>query len=130
MATVLVIDDSELVRQTLTSALTGAGFDVVQGVDGDEGLKKLLNTPDIDAVITDYNMPGYDGVTMLRKALQELKELKFPIFFLTAQSPESIRSKAQELGEIYWVPKPVKTEFILSVLNKILAKKKASSPED
>ena len=60
---VLIVDDSQTVRQQVSRALSGAGYHVVEAVDGIDGQDKL--TDSVDMVICDVNMPRMNGLEML-----------------------------------------------------------------
>ena len=63
----LVIDDDDLVRATLTDMLQTAGFEVVTASNGRLGLELLESTP-VDAIITDILMPEQEGLETIREA--------------------------------------------------------------
>lgn len=63
----LVIDDDDLVRATLTDMLRTAGFEVVTASNGRLGLELLESTP-VDAIITDILMPEQEGLETIREA--------------------------------------------------------------
>ena len=63
--TILMVDDSASVRQMVGMTLKQAGYSVVEACDGQEALQKATSTR-VDAVITDLNMPGMDGLTFIR----------------------------------------------------------------
>lgn len=72
MAKILVIDDEEAVRFTVSEVLVRAGYDVETACDGKEGIKKLGDFG-ADLVITDVIMPGVDGVAVLNYVRSELR---------------------------------------------------------
>lgn len=70
---VLVVDDSETVRQVLQLTLSNAGFDVIEAEDGDDALDKLSSAPVVDMLITDLNMPNMDGLELIKKIREDKK---------------------------------------------------------
>ena len=68
---ILTIDDSKTMRDMLMLTLAEAGFDVLQAVDGQDGLDVLVNER-VDVVITDINMPRMDGYEVIRQ-LREIR---------------------------------------------------------
>ena len=78
---VLIVDDEPNLRKILSAQLTRDGYDVLTAEDGEQGLA-ALKEHHIDLVITDLKMPKVDGMTLLRRALQEEPEL--PIILITA----------------------------------------------
>jgi len=124
MATIIVIDDSLSVRTQLREVLLAAGHEVIEGSDGMEGLDKILNTPNVDLVISDYKMPGCDGISMLEQAKEKLGTFKFPVFMLTTETSERLKGIGRNLGVIAWIIKPFVEDKILNAINKVMAMKK------
>lgn len=119
MHTVVVIDDSEAVRTQLKSAFEGAGFSVVEGVDGTDGFNKLTTTPGINLVISDYNMPGMDGLTMLQKAKEKLGSFPFPVFMLTTETSVALKTQGKEIGITAWINKPFVSQKLIDAAKKV-----------
>jgi two-component system chemotaxis response regulator CheY len=64
--TILAVDDSSSLRQMVAFSLKAAGYQVVEAVDGQDGLDKAkLQT--VDLVLTDQNMPKMDGLTLIKR---------------------------------------------------------------
>src|ERR1017187_8908852 len=106
MAKILVVDDSESQRFQLKRDLEGAGHQVLEGLNGQDGLDKLVANPDVNLIICDVNMPGMDGLTMCSK-IQEVG--KFPglsIFMLTSEATAELKQKAKQYGVRAWITKP------------------------
>ena len=76
--TILTIDDSRTMRDMLKMALGGAGFTVVQAVDGEDGLNALAQQP-VDLIITDINMPKLDGFGVIRAVRNDPQYNSTPI---------------------------------------------------
>lgn len=69
MAKVMIVDDSETLRNSLLKLLTGAGLEVVEAADGAKGVALWgVHGQDVALIITDYNMPEMDGITMVKKS--------------------------------------------------------------
>ena len=75
MATILIIDDEEIIRVLLRSALVAAGHEVVEAANGREGLELYRRRP-ADLVITDIIMPGLNGLDMLLELTREFLHAK------------------------------------------------------
>jgi two-component system chemotaxis response regulator CheY len=118
--TILIVDDSASVRQVVSIALKGAGYDVIAGVDGKDALAKL-NGQRIHLIISDVNMPNMDGITFVAEA-RKLPAYKFtPIIMLTTESQEEKKRQAQAAGAKAWVTKPFQPEQMLSAVAKLIA---------
>ncbi len=87
--TILAVDDSPSVRQMVRLTLMGAGYTVVEAVDGQDALEKA-GSQRFDAILTDQNMPRLDGIGFIRK-LRTLPEGKgVPIVFLSTESQDTL----------------------------------------
>jgi two-component system chemotaxis response regulator CheY len=117
--TILVVDDSAAVRQVVGIALKGAGYDVVEGVDGKDALTKL-NGQKIHLIISDVNMPNMDGITFV-KEVKQLPAYKFtPVIMLTTESQESKKLEGQAAGAKAWVVKPFQPAQMLAAVSKLI----------
>ena len=116
---ILVVDDSASVRQVVSIALKGAGYDVIQGSDGKDALKQLDGRR-VHLIISDVNMPNMDGITLV-KEVKKLPNYKFtPIIMLTTESQEGKKQEGQAAGAKAWVVKPFKPEQMLSAVSKLI----------
>lgn len=117
--TILVVDDSASIRQVVSIALKGAGYDVIEGVDGKDALSKL-NGQKVHLVISDVNMPNMDGITFV-KELKQLPAYKFtPVIMLTTESQESKKQEGQLAGAKAWVVKPFQPAQMLAAVSKLI----------
>ncbi|GAA3150146.1 response regulator [Planomonospora alba] len=116
---VLIVDDSASVRQVVTIALRGAGYDVIAAVDGQDALKKLTGQR-IHLIISDVNMPNMDGITFVQE-VKKLPAYKFtPIIMLTTESQEDKKRQAQAAGAKAWVTKPFQPPQMLAAVAKLV----------
>lgn len=117
--TILIVDDSASVRQVVSIALRGAGYDVIAGVDGRDAMQKL-NGQRIHLIISDVNMPNMDGITFVSEA-KKLPAYKFtPIIMLTTESQEDKKRQAQAAGAKAWVTKPFQPAQMLAAVAKLI----------
>jgi two-component system chemotaxis response regulator CheY len=116
---ILIVDDSETVRQVLQLALGNAGYEVVQAEDGFDALAKLSGAQ-IDMLITDLNMPNMDGLELIKKVREEGKHRFTPIVMLTTESSEGKKKAGREAGAAGWIIKPFKPEQLLKVVKMVL----------
>ncbi len=116
---ILAVDDSASIRQMVAFTLKGAGYEVVEAVDGKDALSKLNGNP-VHMVITDLNMPNLDGIGLV-KGLRANPSYKFiPIILLTTESQESKKLEGKEAGATGWIVKPFKPEQLIAVIKKVL----------
>jgi len=116
---ILIVDDSETVRQVLKLALGNAGYQVVEAEDGFDALAKLSGAQ-IDMLITDLNMPNMDGLELIKKVREEGKHRFTPIVMLTTESSEEKKKAGREAGASGWIVKPFKPEQLLKVVKMVL----------
>ncbi len=117
--TILAVDDSASIRQMVTFTLKGAGYDVIEAVDGQDGLNKA-NQHQVDLVLTDINMPRMDGLQLLT-SLRELTSYKLiPILVLTTESDSDMKAKGRAAGATGWLVKPFNPKSLLEVISKVI----------
>ncbi|OYO29079.1 response regulator [Janthinobacterium sp. PC23-8] len=117
--TIMIVDDSISIRQVVGIALKGAGYDVIEGRDGQDALSKLKGQK-IHLVISDVNMPNMDGISFV-KALKQLPNYKFtPVIMLTTESQEEKKREGQAAGAKAWVVKPFRPEVLLGAVQKLV----------
>lgn len=119
-ASILIVDDSVSIRQSVRFILEQSGYTVFEAADGQEGLKRL-GEQKTDLVITDVNMPNMDGLTMVRK-IRETDGIKFvPIIVLTTESQGSVVEDGKKAGATGWIVKPFNDEKLIETIKKVLA---------
>jgi two-component system chemotaxis response regulator CheY len=117
--TILTVDDSVSIRQMVAVTLQGAGFSVLEAVDGADGLEKAKSRP-INLVLTDQNMPRMDGISLV-KALRGLPQYRTtPILMLTTESGDAMKAQGKAAGATGWLVKPFNPQRLLEVVNKVL----------
>ena len=117
--TVLTVDDSASIRQMVTFTLKGAGYDVVEAVDGVDGVEKAKGRP-VDLVLTDQNMPRLDGISLI-KTLRGLPQYKAtPILMLTTESSDVMKTQGRNAGATGWLVKPFDPQKLIEVVKKVI----------
>jgi two-component system, chemotaxis family, chemotaxis protein CheY len=119
MKTILTVDDSASIRQMVKITLTAAGYNVVEADDGRDGLAKAKANA-INMVVTDLNMPGMNGLELIRELRQLPPYRGIPIVFLTTESDDGLKQQAKAAGATGWITKPFKQEQLLAVARKLL----------
>lgn len=113
---VLIIDDSDSIRRQVSQTLRPAGYDVVEAVDGVDGLN-MIRTTALSLVLCDVNMPRMGGMEMLTELSQE-KPTPIIVMLTTEAQPSLIR-RAREMGAIGWIVKPFKADLLIAAVNKL-----------
>lgn len=117
--TVLCVDDSASIRQMVGFTLKSAGYEVVEAVDGMDGLDKA-KARQVNLVLTDQNMPRMDGLTLI-KNLRSLPNYKSaPILMLTTESSEAMKSQGRAAGATGWLVKPFDPQKLIEVVKKVI----------
>ncbi len=118
---ILIVDDSATLRMSVEMTLKGAGFEVVQAQNGQEGLDTLQRLAAANRqpamIISDVNMPVMDGITFIK----EVKQTPFrylPILVLTTEREDSKKLEGKRAGASGWLVKPFKPETLLTVVRK------------
>ena len=120
MSAILIVDDSEVVRQELGKVLVAAGYTVIYGADGAEGLALAARHTALSLVITDYNMPQMDGLTMLRRIREQPQHQTLRSFMLTTESSVALKQISKEQGVVAWIIKPCLPDKVLAAIRKVL----------
>lgn len=115
---ILTIDDSKTMRDMLMLTLADAGFDVVQAVDGQDGLE-VLGREKVDVIITDINMPRMDGYEVIRRLRDKPEFKKTPILVLTTESELAKKNLAREVGATGWMVKPFDPDRLVATVRKV-----------
>ncbi len=114
---VAVVDDDEAVREALCDLLTVSGlacriFENASAFLGDATAR------DCDCLITDVRMPGMSGVELLEKLRSDHSDI--PVVVLTSVVDDHLRVRADALGALAWLQKPVSEDVLLGHLKSAL----------
>jgi DNA-binding response OmpR family regulator len=120
MPRILVIDDEQLLRSTVVTILTRAGFSVEEASDGQDGIAMFHKNPP-DVVITDIFMPNRDGIEIIKELKRSSPRTK--IIAMTGGGNlrmMEIASAAKVLGADHVLHKPFESEHLLTAINAVL----------
>ncbi len=116
--TILVVDDSASIRQVVSIALKGAGYQVVEACDGKDALTKL-DGQKFHLVVSDVNMPNMDGISLV-KEVKANPQYKFtPIMMLTTEAQESKMQEGKAAGVKAWLVKPFVPDQLLTAVSRL-----------
>ncbi|MEN3033240.1 response regulator [Chromobacterium amazonense] len=116
---VLVVDDALTMRRMLGHVLQSAGYAVCEAEDGEAGLKQAKGGC-YDLILTDYNMPHMDGISMLR-AIRKLEPYsEVPIMVITTEFGNDLKQQGREAGATGWMLKPVHPERLLEMVKRLI----------
>ena len=116
---ILIIDDSESIRELVSMILENAGYFVLKAIDGQDALKYLTN-PEIQLIITDLHMPYLDGI----KLIGEIRKIELhkttPIILLTTELSTAKKEEARMAGATGWIVKPFNQQKLLEIVKRII----------
>src|ERR1035438_10218306 len=113
MRRILTVDDSSSVRQMVSFTLRKAGYEVVEAVDGKDGLGKVGGEK-FALIVTDLTMPQMDGIQMIT-AVRKLPGYSFvPILMLTTESQAEKKDAGRKAGATGWIVKPFNADQLIS----------------
>jgi len=119
MKRILTVDDSASVRQMVSFTLRKADYEVVEAVDGKDGLAKV-SSGKFDLNITDLNMPNMEGIQMMT-AVRKLPGYSFiPILMLTTGSQAEKKDAGRKAGATGWIVKPFNADQLIAVVQKLV----------
>ena len=125
MKKILVIDDSETIRQQVRQALGATGYEIIEAVDGIDGLEMLRTLTDLDMALCDVNMPRMNGLDMIAEV--QRSGHKIPILMLTTEGQPSLIRRAREAGAKGWIVKPFKPELLVAAVTKLIDPPRAAA---
>ncbi len=114
--TVLVVDDSRAQRLLLVRALTRQGYYVTEAASGQEALE-ACEIDEFDLVLSDWMMPGMDGLTLCRKFRALSREHYGYFILLTSKSEKGAVARGLDVGADDFLTKPVKPDELLARIN-------------
>ena len=118
---VMVVEDNEKNRKLMRVVLKAKGYNVIEAETGEEALNILRNQkPDI--ILMDIQLPGIDGITLIKqiKATTTLKDI--PIIAVTAYAMKGDEEKIMEAGCDAYVSKPINTQELPLIVEKYIKK--------
>jgi len=119
MTKILLVEDNEMNRDMLSRRLARKGFDVVEALDGLEGVERARSeAPDL--ILMDMSLPGIDGWEATRRIKADSELARIPVIALTAHAMEGDREKALEAGCDDYDTKPIELPRLLSKIGELL----------
>ncbi|MCD6271074.1 response regulator [bacterium] len=122
MAKILIIEDDKFLRELIARKLLKEGYEIVEAIDGEEGLKKVKEeTPDL--ILLDLILPGIDGFEVLAKVKDDPKTSLIPVLILSNLGQKDEIEKGLKLGAVDFLVKAHFTpEEIVEKIKTVLKK--------
>ncbi|MDP2824832.1 MAG: response regulator [Sulfuritalea sp.] len=117
--TILAVDDSASIRQMVAFTLKSSGYEVVEAVDGMDGLEKA-RSKSFNLILTDQNMPRMDGLTLIKNLRALAQYRTVPILMLTTESSDAMKAQGKAAGATGWLVKPFDPQKLIEVVKKVI----------
>ncbi|PKP22603.1 MAG: two-component system response regulator [Bacteroidetes bacterium HGW-Bacteroidetes-21] len=116
---ILIIDDSESIRELVALTLESAGFFVKKAIDGKDALSYLINN-DTQLIITDLHMPNLDGIQLIGEIRKIEQHTTTPILLLTTELSAIKKEEARMAGATGWIVKPFNQQKLLEIIKRLI----------
>ena len=119
-ATVMIVDDSQMVRKQVARTLIAAGFAVIEAQDGADALAQLSHAnPGPALIVLDVNMPNMGGIEFLQSLRGRGAIAIPPVVMLTTEGEPRLMQEAKALGAKGWIVKPFRPEMLVAAVQKL-----------
>ena len=117
----LVVDDSSTMRRIIKNTLARLGYkDILEGADGVEGWTQMDSNPDIDMLITDWNMPEMNGLELVKKVRADARFKDTPIIMVTTEGGKAEVITALKAGVNNYIVKPFTPQVLKEKLGAVM----------
>jgi two-component system, chemotaxis family, chemotaxis protein CheY len=116
---ILVVEDSILIIQIISTVLRSRGFEVLEARNGYEAMN-FLDGRRIDMVITDLIMPVMNGLEVVRAVRSTSPYQAIPVLMLTTRFDAKLKSEGRDAGVTCWMTKPFRPEYLTTTIRRIL----------
>ena len=116
---ILLVEDEPDFRMALRLRLEANGYEVLEAVDGAEGLE-IARSQKVDLLVLDVMLPKMDGYKVARFLKFDEKYRRIPIIMLTARSQKTDRDTGLSVGADAYITKPFKPEELIETMTKLL----------
>lgn len=120
MVRILIVDDSDFLRMSLKESIGTDSMEVMEADSGPKALELLKDSKNpVDLVMTDYNMPEMDGISLARE-IRKLENMEnTPIIMLTTETSLELKTKGKSAGIQAWVTKPPNPEVLKAAIKTL-----------
>ncbi len=114
-ARILIVDDDETIRTTLSDIITVRGYEVATAESGETAIQMCTENR-YDVILMDVRMPGIDGVEAFRQIRADQADVR--VIIMTAYSTEELEQLALDEGAIAFLPKPLDIQQVLGLIGE------------
>ena len=115
---VMTVDDSATVRQVLRMTLEQEGYEIIEADGGHTALEKFPEGG-VDMLVTDLNMPGMDGIELIKEVRKKPGARFMPIVMLTTETQPEKKAEGKKAGASGWITKPFRPKQLLDVVRMV-----------
>ncbi|MBQ46150.1 MAG: response regulator [Zetaproteobacteria bacterium] len=126
MGKILYIDDSPLMLDLVSATLTEAGHNIITAPHAEKALEIMDQEKNIELVISDQNMPGMDGISLVQRIREKPENAGIIITMLTSDTNTELSAQAKKAGVQGIISKPIDKTNLVKVVNMLLKTKKVS----
>lgn len=116
---VLVIDDSALIHQMYKMVLMRYRCEIIDAMNGQDGLDKLEKNPDVNMILLDINMPVMNGIEFIKKVKAIQAYDNIPIIMVSTEGKEEDTLRGLSLGAKGYVKKPFQPSDLHAIIEQI-----------
>jgi len=118
---ILVVDDSSTMRRIIKNTLARLGYkNILEGGDGLEGWAAMDANPDVDMLITDWNMPEMNGLELVQKVRADSRFVDMPIIMVTTEGGKAEVITALKAGVNNYIVKPFTPQVLKEKLGAVM----------
>jgi len=115
----VVVEDSDSVREAIVFALRKSGFEVLTATNGLEATS-IFNGEKIDLLLTDYHMPVMNGLELIKWVREKEQYRHMPVLVLTTESQRDVILQAKNAGATGWIHKPFAVEKLIQTIRRVI----------
>ncbi|CAD5981522.1 MULTISPECIES: response regulator [Planktothrix] len=120
MTTVMIVDDSNALREIIANMLRDSGMEVISAEDGVQALEKIEQVTQLDLVVLDIVMPNMNGYELCRHIKKNPKTQNIPVVMCSSKSEDFDRIWGIRQGADAYISKPFRPEELLSTIKQLL----------
>ncbi|MDD2620704.1 MAG: response regulator [Syntrophomonadaceae bacterium] len=118
---ILIIDDSEMIRNFHCYILKTAGFEVMTAIDGADALEKIYSgDQSINLIVTDINMPNMDGYTFIERLREDEQYEDLPIIIVSTEDELKDMERGYQAGANIYIVKPTEPDVLVENIRMLL----------
>ena len=118
---ILLIDDDQQLREVISMALDGAGYDCSEAQDGKEGMDILMAGQPVDLIVTDHQMPRMTGLELVKWVRAHSSFSRTPVLLYSGQLDSHLSQQAHEAGSTAVLAKPFLLPDLLILVTQLMA---------